>query len=71
MPELVPPIDRQYTVRFFTQAPAQWRDSKGTFRSIMLPADAGTQFQLFQEICTKAKRLPTAERFVNGLYVIQ
>jgi hypothetical protein len=29
LPELIPPIDRQYTIRFFTQVPEKWRDRKG------------------------------------------
>jgi hypothetical protein len=32
LPQLIPPIDRQYTVRFFTQPPDKWKDSKGKFR---------------------------------------
>ena len=66
LPDLVPPIDRQYTVRFFTQAPAMWRDGKGKFRPVMLPAGAGTQFGLFHEICTKVKRV--ADRVDRALF---
>lgn len=57
LPRLIPPIDRQYTVRFFSQPSVQWRDSKGKFKTIMLPAGIDGQFQLFQAICGKVKRL--------------
>jgi hypothetical protein len=57
LPRLIPPIDRQYTVRFFNQPRVQWRDSKGKFKTIMLPAGIDGQFQLFQAICNKVKRL--------------
>ncbi len=36
-PELIPPIDRQYTIRFFTQVPNKWRDEKRKFRQVPLP----------------------------------
>lgn len=57
LPRLIPPIDRQYTVRFFNQPSVQWRDSKGKFKTIMLPAGIEAQFRLFQAICSKVKRL--------------
>lgn len=69
LPRLVPPIDRQYTVRFFNQQSAQWRDSKGKFKTIMLPAGIDGQFQLFQTICGKVKRL--ADRVEQSLLDIE
>ena len=36
-PEFVPPIDRQYTVRFFRYAPEQWLDPKGDFAPFNCP----------------------------------
>jgi hypothetical protein len=56
-PELIPPIDRQYTIRFFTQAPEQWRDPKGRFRAVSLPKSFDKQFDLFLDICIRMKRL--------------
>ena len=56
-PELVPPIDRQYTIRFFTQAPEAWRDRKGKFRTVSLPAGVEKQFSLFLDICIRMKKL--------------
>ena len=56
-PEFVPPIDRQYTIRFFTQAPERWRDSKGKFRPVSLPKGVAEQFDLFHKTCLEMKRL--------------
>jgi hypothetical protein len=66
LPELVPPIDRQYTVRFFTQAPDHWRDSKGKFRLIPLPKGLDAQFKLFHRMCNEFKRL--ADRVDPALF---
>ena len=53
LPHLVPPIDRQYTVRFFRHQPEAWLNKKGQFKAVMLPAGMDAQFNLFQDICTK------------------
>lgn len=64
-PEFIPPVDRQYTVRFFTKAPESWRDSKGKFQMVNLPADFERQFKLFHETCLGIKRL--ADRIDAGI----
>jgi hypothetical protein len=56
-PEFIPPIDRQYTVRFFTQEPECWRDKKKKFRTISLPSGTPVQFEWFHWICVGIKRL--------------
>ena len=56
-PEFIPPIDRQYTVRFFTQPPERWRDRKNKFQVVSLPTGLDDQFELFRDICIKMKRL--------------
>lgn len=56
-PELIPPIDRQYTVRFFKQPIDRWRDRNGKFRLISLPVGTENQFDLFREICLAIKGL--------------
>jgi hypothetical protein len=56
-PDFIPPIDRQYTIRFFTRAPADWKDARGKFRVISLPAGMDAQFRLFHRICVDIKRL--------------
>jgi hypothetical protein len=57
LPDLIPPIDRQYTIRFFTRPPEQWRDIKGKFRVISLPSGTDAQFSLFHKTCVEIKRL--------------
>ncbi len=64
-PEFIPPIDRQYTVRFFTQAPERWRDRKGKFQVVSLPRDLDEQFNLFRDICIRMKKL--ASRIEPGI----
>jgi hypothetical protein len=56
-PEFIPPIDRQYTVRFFTQAPERWRDRKQKFQIVSLPPSLDAQFALFRDICVRMKKL--------------
>lgn len=57
LPDLIPPIDRQYTIRFFTRTAEHWRDTKGKFRVISLPSGTDAQFSLFQKTCIDIKRL--------------
>jgi hypothetical protein len=56
-PELIPPIDRQYTIRFFNQAPERWLDSSGKFRPVQLPKTLNEQFDLFRSTCLAIKQL--------------
>jgi hypothetical protein len=58
-PELIPPIDRQYTVRFFTQGPEKWLDSSGKFRTVQLPRALDDQFHLFHSTCLAIRQLAT------------
>ncbi|HEY2931071.1 MAG TPA: hypothetical protein VGK99_04940 [Acidobacteriota bacterium] len=66
LPEFIPPIDRQYTIRFFTQSPDRWRDSKGKFRLISLPSGLEAQFCTFCETCIAFKHL--ADRVDRALF---
>lgn len=68
-PEFIPPMDRQYTIRFFRHAPEEWLDAKGRFRSIQLPAPPDDQFDLFRMTCLAIKRL--ANRVDPGLLADQ
>ena len=63
-PDFIPPIDRQYTIRFFGKLPEHWIDQKGKFRIISLPDGIDAQFQLFHKTCVSMKRLADS---VNGL----
>ena len=56
-PDLIPPIDRQYTIRFFGKLPEHWLDQKGKFRIISLPDGIDAQFHLFHKTCVDMKRL--------------
>ncbi len=56
-PELIPPIDRQYTIRFFRHLPEEWFNTKHKFRPINLPQGIEKQFLLFKETCGKIKKL--------------
>jgi hypothetical protein len=75
LPGLVPPIDRQYTVRFFKKSPDKWRDAKGKFKPIMLAVGIDAQFQLFHSLCVRVKDLADhvdpalleRERFANSV----
>ncbi len=66
LPDFIPPIDRQYTIRFFTRAPETWRDTKGKFRMISLPSGIDAQFRLFHKACVDIKRL--ADRIAPALF---
>jgi hypothetical protein len=66
LPNLIPPIDRQYTVRFFRQHPSEWLDAKRRFTQIPLPASRNEQFELFGSICMDVKRL--ADRVDRTLF---
>ena len=57
LPELIPPIDRQYTMRFYVQPPSKWLGKDGGFRPIQTPVNAGDQFRRFADICLLIKRL--------------
>lgn len=66
LPELIPPIDRQYTLRFFQDLPGRWLDRKGKFRQIQLPKGRAAQFELFHSTCVKIKEL--ADQIDLGLF---
>jgi hypothetical protein len=57
LPKFIPPIDRQYTIRFFRQPTHAWRGSNGKYRMIQLPSGVDAQFRLFERTCVQFKRL--------------
>lgn len=57
LPDLIPPIDRQYTIRFFTKTQGKWLESNGRFRHINLPTNPDKQFELFVNLCREMKGL--------------
>jgi hypothetical protein len=56
LPNLIPPIDRQYTIRFFRQRPELWKRN-GKFAMITLPTGLDAQFDLFLSTCISIRRL--------------
>lgn len=57
LPHLIPPIDRQYTVRFFTQDASEFFTKSGKYRLPQVPAGLDEQFGQFVELCGKMKKL--------------
>ncbi len=57
LPNLVPPIDRQYTVRFFTQDNKNFFTDGGKYRMINLPKDVAAQFNDFKKYACRMKAL--------------
>lgn len=60
LPELVPPIDRQHTVRFFTQSPELWRNARGGWSTIWLPSGIDAQYEVFCRMCEDIKCVATS-----------
>jgi hypothetical protein len=56
-PDYIPPIDRQYTVRFLQKGPDQWMTPKKRFRTVTLPKGKEKQFTWFISTCTALKEL--------------
>jgi len=57
LPDLIPPIDRQHTVRFFTQDNKDFFNEKGEYRQINLPKRKEAQFSKFKEYSRQIKSL--------------
>ena len=57
LPHLIPPIDRQYTVRFFTQDASEFFAKSGKYRFPQVPNGLDEQFGQFVELCGKMKTL--------------
>lgn len=57
LPNLVPPIDRQYTIRFFTQDNKKFFTDAGKYRMITLPKSVTAQFYDFKKYACRMKAL--------------
>ena len=57
LPHLIPPIDRQYTIRFFTQEKKNFFTKSGKYRLVNLPQGIDAQFADFKKYCRKMKML--------------
>ena len=61
--DLIPPIDRQHTVRFFKYPTNEFRNKKGHYKGITLPNDKEEQFELFWKIVLKTKEMIFSQSF--------
>lgn len=57
VPNLIPPIDRQYTIRFFTQDHRAFFTESGKYKLINLPKGIEEQFTAFKYYSCKMKAL--------------
>lgn len=57
LPNLIPPIDRQYTIRFFTQDNKDFFTNSGKFSSVNLPSGLEDQFMAFKKYSRRIKAL--------------
>jgi hypothetical protein len=57
LPDLIPPIDRQYTVRFFARDASEFFTKSGSYFSPQVPAEREEQFNMFVELSEKIKLL--------------
>ncbi|HOG17497.1 MAG TPA: hypothetical protein PLB96_09145 [Syntrophales bacterium] len=57
IPNLIPPIDRQYTIRFFTQDEKDFFTEAGKYRPISLPKGIEAQFADFKKYVCRMKAL--------------
>ncbi|MDP1758304.1 MAG: hypothetical protein Q8K77_00725, partial [Thermodesulfovibrionales bacterium] len=57
LPNLIPPIDRQYTIRFFTQENKNFFAESGKYRLVNLPQGIVAQFVDFKKYCCRMKML--------------
>ncbi len=57
LPNLIPPIDRQYTIRFFTQDNKEFFTKTGYYKQVNIPKNSKEQFSDFRSYCCKIKRM--------------
>ena len=68
LPNLIPPIDRQYTIRFFTQKNKNFFSNSGGFKNVSLPQGIENQFHDFKSYCCMIKGL--LDKCDNTMFVI-
>ena len=57
LPDLFPPLDRNFIVRFFTQDESEFFKGDGKYRTIQIPSGNERQFEMFKDLCNKIKEL--------------
>jgi hypothetical protein len=55
LPNLLPPIDRQYTIRFFTQDNRNFFTNSGQFKLVSLPDGIDEQYNAYLKYCVNIK----------------
>lgn len=68
LPHFIPPIDRQYTIRFFTQEYKSFFTESGNYKPVNLPKDITAQFLDFKDYCCRTKIL--FDRCRNKIFTI-
>lgn len=56
LPDLVPPIDRQYTIRFFTQDNKFFFTQSGKYKPVRMP-ERPNHFSAFVDYCIRIKKM--------------
>jgi len=57
LPNFVPPIDRQYTIRFFTQDNKDFFTGSGKYKAVAFPQGLEKQFNAFKDYCVRIKQM--------------
>jgi hypothetical protein len=57
LPNIIPPLDRQYTIRFFTQDNKEFFSKSGRYKQINTPKSIIEQFSGFRNYCSKIKNM--------------
>ncbi len=57
LPDIIPPLDRQYSIRFFTQQKKRFFRKSGKYSSISIPKDITKQFSDFKDYCCRIKKM--------------
>ena len=57
LPNLIPPIDRQYTIRFFTQDHSKFFGKDGKYTAVLIPENKDHQLEQFKDYALRIHRL--------------
>ena len=67
LPALVPPVDRQHTMRFFYQPPEEFRYTnrrgRRKWRGVGFPESVDDQYQILRTICSKTREILVMPQF--------
>lgn len=57
LPNIIPPLDRQYSIRFFTQEYKRFFTKSGTYKPVNIPKNITDQFSDFKDYCCRIKMI--------------